>query len=189
MSTFSVHSSRRHEARRGGPYCSDIVGIKMAWYSAWLKVSDEELAWWRRGRTDVQGRFWQITFCLDHNLTFPARTKAEKGEILSMCLENRVATNYFHLIKPMKPFRLRKEKNTWFPTAQTDVFRMLVLFNNNSPKLKYNFYTNIYNKERLQILILFSYNAISICTCSLHLDLYQKRVTDWWDMSALMCFI
>lgn len=45
VSTFSVHSGRGHEARRGGPYCLHMVGIKMAGYSARLRVSDEEVAW------------------------------------------------------------------------------------------------------------------------------------------------
>lgn len=42
-----------------------------------LRVSGEELAWWRRGSIDVRGRFWQISFCLDRNSAFPARTKRE----------------------------------------------------------------------------------------------------------------
>lgn len=75
--TFSVHSSRCYEVWWKCPYCFDIVGIKMDRWLARLRVSDEELAWWRLGSIDAQGRFWQITFCLGHNSAFPGSTKKQ----------------------------------------------------------------------------------------------------------------
>lgn len=86
------------EATQGGPYCLDIVGIETARYFAWLRVSDEEFLRWRRGRIDVQGRFWLITFCLDHNSAFPARAKNKNWEISSNnVFTSRAATkDYSH---------------------------------------------------------------------------------------------